>query len=1081
MLLVVLVGWGLSLRLFAATRVALIASEQSEPAKSILALVEAELSRGEGIELLERSRIDAVLAEQRLLLSGLSSHDQSGARAGELIPADLLVRLEVDVGATNLVGLVAVDAQTGVRLWESGLPEELEEAVAQAAEGVRIAAQKKSSAASGAPAVCVFTVRNEDLPREQDSAADGVIRLVERKLTGSSRMTVLERRRLDALNEEAHLTGRRPELLGAASLADVSFRRGQSAELEAVVRLTDIDGQVIRETTLAGRELDVVLAGNMAEWICDTLSGGCLAPRADPKREAEYFAREAVFWHGHRRPEEARRAAEAAFALNPDDVRLRALLVAALIEYACFVAYESDTAAKDAESGFGFPFLLRALAMQREVFRHVMDVGLDDSRPALRTPMGSFDVRIKDYPRMAMWRFRDNPHFLAGWSIIQRQVQALLRDANAIRLAGVRNALTLQRYRDWLNSMVISEWEYWCPSPEAWTESMLEFVPPLLDLMEQYPLQSRFRNFPNWLFLRLSVLKSQYDRLDGLPHKWKFRPQDYERMIPLYERMRAHPEPLVALYGWRGILFCRFHWGIGPERAEDEFDEALEFASAMVRTARQDGKAKNLRGLLYQAALDLIDVHPDLAERRRAQLELFNQMAELREYEHQVVLTATAENPGTLMYYDYYYRNFKTTKQDSGAPIPADVRVSNLSRALALLDDPDCEILHGARDLWRSEIAREKAVLDPEQRGMNAPWRSVRMIRQAAQGRNVSRALPRNGRLVFAEAGTSGGKLFIDLLEADPDQPRVATHSSLVASRPYNPISPDRPLRAVAMDQNAFYVGTMKDGIARLPFDGGSPLLFGIADGLPSDTIQALVLQGGKLYAGVGREGYEAYVVAFDPEKLESKVLASSQRRPPQNAFDGLSPVPYFGSMLGHPSDHSVYFTIHSGTKVAEQPFNGIWRLSTRDERVDHVLPTLVNVLQLWPAAPGRMEVAGFSSVTGFDPESGNADLIINRSKSRPTVKGVRADSARFHQRAQAGGPFVRVGKWIWAATPLTRFNEHDGSIELLSIPDARLNRGHYYWTGFDYWPERHAIIASMSDAIWLIDLREDERPDGAP
>lgn len=1081
MLPALLLGGQLTLQSFAAPRVALIASEQSEAANSILALVEAELSRVEGIVLIERSRIDLVLAEQRLLLSGLSPDDGFGPRAGELIPADLLVRLEMDAGATNLVGLVAVDAQTGVRLWESGLPENLEEAVAQATDGVRIAADKRARPTSGAPAVCVFSVRNEDLPRGQDSAADGVIRLVERKLTGSSRMTVLERRRLDALNEEAYLTGRRPELLVAAALADVSFRRGQTAELEAVVRLTDIDGQVMRETTLAGRELDAALAGNMAEWICDALSGGCLAPRADSKREAEYFAREAVFWYGHRRPEEARRAAEAAFALNPDDIRLRALLVAALIDYAQFVASTANPAAGDSESGFGFPFLLRALALQREVFRHAMDLGPEESRPALRTPMGLFEVRIKDYPRVALWIFRDNPHFIAGWSEIQRQVQALLRDANALRLAGVRNALTLQRYRDWLNSMVLSEWEWWCRSPEEWTDAMLELIPPVLDLMEHYPLQSASRGYPNWLFLRLSVLKFPYESREGLLRKWKFRAQDYERLIPLYERMRAHPEPLVALYGWRGILFCRFHWGIGAERAEDDFDEALETVAAMVRAAREGGTPKALRGLLYQAALDLIDVHPDLAERRRAQLDLFDRMTEQREYEHQVVLTATAENPGTLMYYVPYYKNFRATKQDPGAPIPAAVRLSNLSRALALLDDPECEILHGVRELWRSEIAREKAVLDPEQRGITAPWRSVRLIRQTADERSVSRALPRNGRLVFAEGGTSGGKLFIHLLEADADRGVVATNASLVAARPFNPILPDRPLRAVAMDERAFYVGTMKHGIARLPFDGSPPRLYGIPDGLPSETVQALALEGGKLYAGLGRAGHEAYVVAFDPDKLESKVLASSQRRPPQNAFDGLSPVPHFGSMISDSTGDFVYFTIHSGTTVAEQPFNGLWRLHTRDECVEHVLPMLVNALQLWTSTNGRLEVAGFSSVSCFDPGSGATHLIINQSKSRSTVKGVRAASAQFHQRAQAKAPFVRVGHWIWAATPFTRFNEADGSVELLHMTDSRLNRGHYYWTGFDYWPERHAIIASMSDAIWLIDLREDERPDAAP
>lgn len=414
-------------------------------------------------------------------------------------------------------------------------------------------------------------------------------------------------------------------------------------------------------------------------------------------------------------------------------------------------------------------------------------------------------------------------------------------------------------------------------------------------------------------------------------------------------------------------------------------------------------------------------------------------------------------------------------------PIPADVRLRNASRALVLLDDPESEILQGTRALWRSQIARIKASPDPEQPEMNAPWRSVRMIRQAGQGRAVSRALPRNGRLVFAEGGTSGGKLLIDLFEADPDREVVVTNARLVAARSANRIVYDRPLRAVAMNEDAIYVGMINDGIVRFPFDARPPRLYGTAEGLPSESVQALTILDGKLYAGLGREGYESYLVEFDPDKLQSKLLASSQRRPPQNAIDGLSPVPYFGSMMTAPNNPVVYFVVHSGTQVAEQSFNGLWRLDPREERVEDTLPAKVNVLQLWNAPLGRVEVAGFSSVISFDPETSAVNLLISHSKSESPVKGVPLRSARFHQRADAKAPFVRFGSWIWAATPFTRFNEDDGSIEPLSIPDARLNRGHYYWTGFDYWPERHAIIASMSDAMWLIDLREDERPAGAP
>src|SRR4051794_25260863 len=126
-----------------AVKLALVARQAGPEVLGLLDLAQAELAREDRLQLLERQRVDRVLREQHLSLSGLVDAS-TAVKVGELLAADLFGVLETTEAGKEAVGLVVYDAGTGVKLVDRALPAGAGQAqVAAVVDALRAAGERR--------------------------------------------------------------------------------------------------------------------------------------------------------------------------------------------------------------------------------------------------------------------------------------------------------------------------------------------------------------------------------------------------------------------------------------------------------------------------------------------------------------------------------------------------------------------------------------------------------------------------------------------------------------------------------------------------------------------------------------------------------------------------------------------------------------------------------------------------------------------------------------------------------------------------------------------------------------------------
>jgi len=211
-------------------RVALVATGTSETADAVLELATVGLSQQESIVLLERQKVQELLAEQKASLSGVVSAD-AAIQVGKFLATDLFAAIEVETKDASPVGLVVFDARSGTRLWDQSLPvADVDVLARMISHGVASAVVKVRSDAAARRTVCLVTVRNADLPREFDAHRPVVAALLQRHLTRQPAVHLLERRHLEHFNRERNLAAQAAgrELIPAAIFVEIDLTRAQA-------------------------------------------------------------------------------------------------------------------------------------------------------------------------------------------------------------------------------------------------------------------------------------------------------------------------------------------------------------------------------------------------------------------------------------------------------------------------------------------------------------------------------------------------------------------------------------------------------------------------------------------------------------------------------------------------------------------------------------------------------------------------------------------------------------------------------------------------------------------------------------
>ena len=313
--------FALALPASAATRVALVAPDGAETALKAVDLAGEQLTKAEGMQVLERAEIYRILEEQKLSVAGWVNGDVA-VKAGQLLGVDLFAAIETDPQTNAVLAITVFDAATGVRYWDSALASDtLEQSVQDIVAGVQKADEKRKALGEGGRVVCLLTTRNVDLPGAQSSFSWIVGTLIERRLSKAGSISVVERKRLEQINQERSLPGASDsnKLTASTVMLELQIARGDKPNsVLAKVFLTDSTGKTIATVESSGSFDAPALADALQVKICEALKSSPAAG-GNRKQEAARFQHEATMWSQHGDLQAAMQAADAAIALDPDD------------------------------------------------------------------------------------------------------------------------------------------------------------------------------------------------------------------------------------------------------------------------------------------------------------------------------------------------------------------------------------------------------------------------------------------------------------------------------------------------------------------------------------------------------------------------------------------------------------------------------------------------------------------------------------------------------------------------------------------------------------------------------------------
>ncbi len=298
--------------------------------QDLSALSQAMLSDAGDVQLVERQDVQKVLDEQTLSLTGLVDADHAVV-VGGLLSCDLCVILE---GDQQDAAVVVFDAHSGVRLCDRavGVKGGQTSVPGDVVTAVRDALAKRTAGA-GTHVLCVQEVRNADLPHEMDSLCKGASRLVQQRLLESKEICMLERARLDHINEEHRLTGASSVLMVSPVLIQLQVARGKGDGLTMTAVLTDTAGKMIATVSAdAAKGATGDMVDDIVPKILQAIRVTVPPPLKPTDRvaEADRFGLEVKNRWEHGETADALEAAEAAYAVLPNDHLIKAVLARAL-------------------------------------------------------------------------------------------------------------------------------------------------------------------------------------------------------------------------------------------------------------------------------------------------------------------------------------------------------------------------------------------------------------------------------------------------------------------------------------------------------------------------------------------------------------------------------------------------------------------------------------------------------------------------------------------------------------------------------------------------------------------------------
>jgi hypothetical protein len=1017
-------------------KIALVSNEKSDALRNILTLAETKLTEVPGIQVLEREAINRILAEQKLSLSGLVATDQI-LSAGKLLGVDLFAVLEAGLDKKDAAGQVVFDARTGVRLWDAALqPGELDAVVAATVDAIQ-KAQQKRRAIDKLRTVCLMTVRNADLPRDLDSFCDSVGLLLERHLIASPNLALLERRRLEQVNQERNLPIDSPLHKLLASVVAIELEIGTSPDgkgLKATALLSDGKGKSIGKTTAVIPKRDAAaLARAIFKEMAESLNVKAAPAEGGRVQEAGRFLREAEFFWEHKDPKRALPAAESAVALHPDDPSLRVALARGLLALGSDVLDPGD---KHAVGSIFHKVDPKILELSLDLTRRGSDrlIEAELLLPEVKlTPSGNVHKMIAAGILHSYLQKVGGLHegvTPAGQEGIDA-VRFNLRRIQDVRfersLAGLKDKASFDEFTTQTNQALMSVLDPAIP-PSQWVASLKR----LRLWAEAARKFEDVRASSSRSLLSRALFSYRYPR-------GKLGAKEIAELKTFWAELEDHPNLTIAVYARLGSMANAL--ALSNPTNEERLRQVRAY-----RLFVQDHLAKGakepavLRLNLYLAGADGIDQLinlPGYAEEKK----------ELCEF-----MLARKELAPTLVQSTAF--SYLASRKLEGQRYAYDL----LDRALAYVDGGEGRFLTYAespavlkidRDRFRKEFLRMQSDIRLAAPSIGppptTPWKTADNLIDVYPNKDgivwLQQPVVHKGAVYVAAIRVEGtpAKHSVQLLRLTPGEGKWEGRKVEV-SLLFQPWAgtKESPFRlnvsfgtAACVHENRYYLGTKKDGIFAFPFDDGIPERITTAEGLPSDQIQALTCLGGRLFAYLGEANKESYIVAWNLQPRKCEVLASSRRKEKRSPFDDNTPL-VTSFMLADPAREQVLFSVFS--PFTQHALNGVWAFETKKNAFSRLFILHHGDLSL-AASGSRVEgdkllLPSTLGLFTYDLVKNDQHLLyankvsleVGPQRSALYSLGRMPEyQKRFDGRTDVRSPYLAADGWLWAAAPFSR------------------------------------------------------------
>jgi len=1069
---------------FAQTRVALVSTCGGEAGQNMLALAEAKLSTEKDIALVERTLVERVLDEQKLTRCGLSDSAQALA-VGKLLGVQVFATLETFPGSQEALGLVAFDARSGAKLWDATLPEG---GVDKRAEGivtaVHDACRKRLQPAAGIRTVCLLSVRNAELPHAMDSICESVGAMLERRLVGSASLTVLERERLEQINRERALPTNdfANDLLASLTVLELEFSRGsESNGVKVAVFLTDASGASLGKVQAVGDTEGVTdLVELLFQKLIRSLNAAPALATVDRPREAQRFRQEATFFIEHMQFAKGLQAAEAAYALNPADKELRALLTDALLKVANDLLAPGQPELHSWASKTLPDNLKRALGLAHRGANLCLEIRA--GMPSVNIPRvgSSKEEQAFEYFLKRVRNIKEgyDDESRRQFAELQAKYRRILvefweRPAFAGNTEGANAYFICCPPDDFY--WFINWFEYGSATSAGWTADAVEILDHWLALLDKHGLCNVQTETVNWMLSPIVYRIREPSKMYGGCHGqcWSLTEADLAQLQVFFDSLRHRQEPLFQLYA----MVSEFAAVVRKEQGQGE---AVNSQLAQIKNLGKRiisnppcEKSDGYRVAVYQALLDTIDLLPDPAMRRGEYQELFDFMVERREYVHWVAMAAVDPQSEIYAAYQYMESVFSYIAGEVLSKGDPKVCARNLERLLAMLDSPDCRRLSEPPPSWRGQLDQQLAQLREslaiQEPGLKlqtlTPWSAARLLYDGPsallQPRVVGNAV---WGLEFPPGKTSASKLRLVRVPLDGSP-----------AQRYDKVPLDGP-------PDGFYATTVNDGIVIFPADSAPVNHFTETNGLPSSHVSVVACCDGKLYAGIGEntgyQGTAGYLIVCELATGRVTVLASSMRKEKLSALDNVSPPFFVRQMIADPARHRVLFSVDIGEYKGGTPYSGLWSVGTKDDKLTYLLP-LAGFCE-WMSQIRNEEVLlarRLRLTSGVAYEVLSFNLETNKTKiwATPWPEGdqafVRGDHV-YKTSWESYSPHLILDGWLWVAWPFQRIPADGGPREFLPSFAEGGPFGYGQLNYLEPLENGRRILAGVGNQLWLLDLK---------